>query len=160
MPQTITFADKSNTLPSVNPVNEVRAEDINDLKNAINFNAGELGSTISQTSTNTTEISDINNKIDLKQNSDLVLFTDSEITIEYSEYLNVDASDGEKLITLKTAVGVAGVQNNVRKIDDSSNVVKIQTTGGQTINGKNIIILNYQYSSVTFVSDGANWMIK
>jgi hypothetical protein len=61
---------------------------------------------------------------------------------------------------LKTAVGVAGVQNNVRKIDDSSNVVKIQTTGGQTINGKNIIILNYQYSSVTFVSDGANWMIK
>jgi hypothetical protein len=72
----------------------------------------------------------------------------------------VDASAGTRTITLPTAVGRAGKEYVVKKTDTSANVVAVQTTSSQTIDGAaapwNIRFYN---ECLTFVSDNANWHI-
>jgi hypothetical protein len=73
--------------------------------------------------------------------------------------VNVNATSGAITITLPTAVG-AQYQPVVGKIDSSANVVTVATVGGQTINTASTLTIAYQYSSVTFRSDNANWWIN
>lgn len=77
--------------------------------------------------------------------------------------VNVDASGGSRTITLPTAVGHAGQGFMIRKSDSSTNTVPIATTTSQTIDGHasadTTLTLFYQGSSITVISDGANWII-
>ena len=47
----------------------------------------------------------------------------------------------------------------VKKIDSSANVVTVNTTSSQTIDGASTARLEKAYDAVAVVSDGANWMI-
>ncbi len=72
----------------------------------------------------------------------------------------VNASSGVRTLTLPTAVGRAGKEYVAKKTDASANVVAVQTTPSQTIDGAappwNI---RYPNECLTFVSDGSNWHI-
>lgn len=59
--------------------------------------------------------------------------------------------------TLPTAVGLTGKSITVKNI--SIQLVKILTTGGQTIDGLSQKTLVNQYDSLNFISNGSNWFI-
>lgn len=69
-----------------------------------------------------------------------------------------DASGGAFTITLPTAVGRAGKAFVVKRINSGSNVT-VACTGGQTIDGAATEVFGSRWKTVTFMSDGANWMI-
>lgn len=70
-----------------------------------------------------------------------------------------DANGGAFTLTLPTAVGIAGRQYTVKRVNAAANNVTIGTTSSQTIDGVTTKVLSSQYEKVTIVSDGANWLI-
>ncbi len=82
-----------------------------------------------------------------------VLVTDHVVTM--------DATAGNKTLTLPTAVGYSGKPFTLKKIDSSSNTVQILTTSAQTIDGNasGALYLRLRYDTLRVVSDGANWLI-
>lgn len=93
--------------------------------------------------------------------------------------VRADATGGSITITLPSPSGtpppplgeIAGVSASgtwvdkeyvIKKIDSTSNIVYIATTGAETIDGytgANSIPLVFQYEQVRLVSDGTNWMV-
>lgn len=73
--------------------------------------------------------------------------------------ITVDASGAARTITLVTAVGNAGLQYTIKKIDSSVNLVTIDGNGSQTIDGVVTTALSRQYEAITIISDGANWLV-
>lgn len=73
----------------------------------------------------------------------------------------MDATSGVVTATLPTAVGIAGRQYKIKdwKGKSATNNITIATTSAQTIDGSSTKILNSNYSSLTVISDGANWSI-
>jgi hypothetical protein len=71
----------------------------------------------------------------------------------------VDASGGNRTITLPSAVGLDGRQYIIKKKDSSANSAIIAAAGSETIDGDATVSLTMQWSVRTIVSDGANWMI-
>ena len=73
----------------------------------------------------------------------------------------VNTSAGPITITLPTAVGVSGKSIVIQKNTSDTNIVIVQTTSSQTING-NAPPLNLlgKGDAVTFTSDNANWQIQ
>ena len=71
----------------------------------------------------------------------------------------VDAVGGAVEITLPTAVGIAGQMYVIKKIDASAFVVTITPDGVETIDGDTPAIITAQWTALTLVSDGANWLI-
>lgn len=60
-------------------------------------------------------------------------------------------------VTLPTAVGCAGRHYVVK--NSGTGTITIDTTSSQTIDGQLLFYLPVQYQSMTFVSNGANWMV-
>ena len=85
-------------------------------------------------------------------NSDITLGIDHHIVL-------VDASSGNKTITLPDASTCSGRQYIIKKIDSSSNSVVITPQAGQTIDGQTSVSINTQYAIVRVVSNGSNWFI-
>lgn len=76
------------------------------------------------------------------------------------EYVLADATSNVVAITLPTAVGHLGGHYCIKKIDTSlSNLVTINTTSSQTIDGKTTYTLSQPGETVDLVSDGSNWRI-
>ena len=73
------------------------------------------------------------------------------------ETILVDATGGNIKVDLPTAVGVAGLKFNIKKIDASSNTVLVDPNGAQTLDGLSDLTISAQYRSYTIISDGANW---
>jgi hypothetical protein len=73
--------------------------------------------------------------------------------------LLVNASGGSVTITLPTAVGRAGKDYVIKKIDISTNTVVIDGNGSETIDGLASIDTAIEGDAVTIESDGANWWI-
>lgn len=71
----------------------------------------------------------------------------------------VDATGGNRTITLPSAVGLDGRQYIIKKKDNSVNNVIIAAAGSETIDGAATVIMSIQWQVRTIVSDGANWMI-
>ena len=73
----------------------------------------------------------------------------------------VDTSTGSVTITLPTAVGISGKSIVIQKNTSDTNIVIVQTTSSQTING-NAPPLNLlgKGDAVTITSDNANWQIQ
>jgi hypothetical protein len=69
-----------------------------------------------------------------------------------------NASSATVTLTLPTAIG-ATTMYFVKKTDSSAHYCTIATTGGQTIDGASTQSLQFQYTSVTILSDNANWWI-
>ena len=83
----------------------------------------------------------------------------SSYTASVNEYLHCDATTIPFTITLPTAVSNMGEQISIVKEDNSSNVITIDTTSSETINGELTKTINSQWTSVTLESDGSNWII-
>ncbi len=73
--------------------------------------------------------------------------------------ITADATSAAFKATLPTALGIAGRQYTIKKIDSSANSVTVATTNAQTIDGSTAYDLAKQYKYVTVVSDGSNWII-
>ena len=61
--------------------------------------------------------------------------------------------------TLPTALGIAGRQYTIKKVDSGIGLVVLDADSAQTIDGALTYTLYAQYDSVTIVSDGANWWV-
>lgn len=71
--------------------------------------------------------------------------------------LLVDASSGNKTITVPTASTFTNRRFIVKKIDSSANTVTLTRSASNTIDGGNTYVLTTQWQFTTIVSDGTNW---
>lgn len=87
-------------------------------------------------------------------------FTTSQ-TLVANSYNSFDATSGNLVATLPTAIGIAGQRIIVRKTDATNNLITMGSTLSQTINEStaNTVILKKNGWSFEFLSDGANWKI-
>jgi len=106
--------------------------------------------------------------LELRINGEWVkLGFDGDITLKTGDYtatiadgvLLVDATSGDVDITLYTAVGNGRRELTVIKVDGTSNTVNILTNGSETINDEDDAATSVQHTSLTFVSDNANWQV-
>jgi hypothetical protein len=81
-------------------------------------------------------------------------------TLQRDSFVACDATSGAFTITLLTAVGCAGLTQTFKKTDSSANAVTIDASSTQTIDGLTTYALSAQYSWLTIVSNGANWLIS
>lgn len=70
-----------------------------------------------------------------------------------------DATAGAFTVTLVTASGNTGLTQTFKKTDSTASVVTIDANGSQTIDGSLTYALSQQWTHVTLVSNGSNWMI-
>lgn len=70
-----------------------------------------------------------------------------------------NATGGAFTVTLPTAVGIAGRQYTIKKIDSSGNAVTVDGAGSETIDGAATVALTTQWARTTIVSNGTNWLI-
>lgn len=83
--------------------------------------------------------------------SGTILLTDWE--------LRADATAGNLLLTLPTALAGKGVQIHVKKIDLTDNTVTVAGAGNDQIDGGATAVLTVQHESITIASDGSQWDI-
>ena len=80
--------------------------------------------------------------------------------VSTDDVILADAAGGAITITLLSAVGVVK-EFTVKRINAGSNNVSIGTTSLQTIDGGAApAVLTTAWTSLTFVSNNANWFIK
>lgn len=70
-----------------------------------------------------------------------------------------DATAGDVTISLLSAVGRYGRRVIVKKIDASVNLVIIDPSGTETIDGSSTISLTQRYAMREMLSDNANWQL-
>jgi hypothetical protein len=75
----------------------------------------------------------------------------------YNQIIKADATAGVFTITLPTAVGIAGTEITVLKMDGTVYHVVVMPSGSEKINGQTSVSVYNQYSSMKLISDGANW---
>lgn len=71
----------------------------------------------------------------------------------------VDASGGDVDVTLPLASGTSGRSYNIKRVDNTSNIVRVLRSGADTIDGAINKPLAIQYEAYQFVSDGSGWFI-
>ncbi len=83
------------------------------------------------------------------------------VILATDEVVTMDATGGNRTLTLPTAVGYSGKPFTLKKIDASVNTVQVLTTSAQTIDGNasGDLYLRLRYDTLRLVSDGANWLI-
>jgi hypothetical protein len=70
-----------------------------------------------------------------------------------------DGTGGAFTVTLPTAVGIAGRQYTIKRINAGSNNITVSSTSSQTFDGATTKTLGAQFSAITAQSDGANWVL-
>jgi len=71
-----------------------------------------------------------------------------------------DATGAAFTLTLPTAVGIAGREHVIKRINAGANSVTVGTTSAQTIDGAATYVLAAQWSAVCVFSTGSGWLIK
>jgi hypothetical protein len=72
----------------------------------------------------------------------------------------VDASAAAVTITFPAAASHTGRRVSVKRIDNGIYAITVDPNGAETIDDTATAVLEYQYESVTFVSDGTEWWIE
>ena len=85
--------------------------------------------------------------------------TTTYITLATDGFIRADATAGNFVITLITAVGNTGLIQVFKKIDATNNTVTLDANTTQTIDGALTYVLSTEDQSVTIISDGANWHV-
>lgn len=75
------------------------------------------------------------------------------------EYVGVDCTAGNRLVTMTNVVAAAGRRLIVGKRDGTTNTITITPASG-TINGSATLVLSAAYEHVTLISDGTNWFVE
>lgn len=91
----------------------------------------------------------------------VVLFAASPYLATVQETVKVDPVGGVVLITLPTAVGIAGFQIKVVSLSDLlvPNVITVDALGGETINGVLTKTLTTAREFLIVESDNVGWLI-
>lgn len=95
---------------------------------------------------------------------DLTITTASSATYSATTYNTIyiiDSSSNAVEVDLPTASGNAGKTIDVLAKTGATNEVTVDPNGSETINGSSAsYILNQNYTNLTLVSDGTNWVIR
>jgi hypothetical protein len=84
----------------------------------------------------------------------------AQYTILADDYfVKADATSASFGCVLPTAVGVAGKQYCIKKVDVTANAVIVSGTAAETIDGAATSSLASQWSSITVIADGNNWLV-
>lgn len=75
------------------------------------------------------------------------------------EYIFGDASGGAFTVTLPSAIARDGQLYTIKKKDNSSNAITVNTTASQTIDGNATYSLLNQWDFVTVIAEGGSWLI-
>lgn len=70
-----------------------------------------------------------------------------------------NATSNSVTITLPAASTMAGYRFYIKRIDNSVNPCMIARSGSDTIDGQTSISIDFQYTSLTVVSNGSGWYI-
>ncbi len=89
----------------------------------------------------------------------LVTKTSNYTIVGADNVIICDASGGAFTVTLPTAVGRGGKVYNIKKIDSTSNIVRVSGDGTETIDDGTTADLTVQYEAITIISDGTEWWI-
>lgn len=73
------------------------------------------------------------------------------------EVILVDASAGNRTITLPSASSSSGHAYVIKKVDSSGNSVIIDGDGSETIDGATTVTTTTQWASFNIISNGTNW---
>lgn len=73
------------------------------------------------------------------------------------DILLVDSSGGAVTLDLPTAIGILGQTYTIKKTSSDVNVVTVDPSGAQTIDGQANMTIDMQYTSFDIVSNNANW---
>lgn len=80
-------------------------------------------------------------------------------TSDDGKWIAADATAGGFVITLPAVADVGnGYEVTVQKVDSSANVVTVDGSGSETINGVSDVALEQQYEAITLRSDGTRWL--
>jgi hypothetical protein len=86
--------------------------------------------------------------------------TSADLTLDNTHStVAVDTSGGNRIITLPTAVGIAGRVYTIKRITAGANTLTVDANGTETIDGALTVLLPNQWDVVRVQSDGANWLI-
>ena len=89
----------------------------------------------------------------------ITTITTATYTILATDYTIITNTTSNNIaLTLPTAVGATGRVYNIKRTIQNANILTINTTSSQTIDGGLTAIITRQ-SSVTVQSDGSNWWI-
>ena len=83
--------------------------------------------------------------------------TTSTVVLSSDELILCDLTTGALSVTLP--LGTIGQPYTIKKLDASANLLTVNTTGGQLIDGGTFGTVRYQYTSFSVVSDGSNWQV-
>ena len=85
----------------------------------------------------------------------------NENPVKINEVILANAVSGAITVTLPDATNTTFNTNiyAVKKVDTSSNIVTINTTSSQTIDGGLTALLLVPFVSVNLVSNGSNWLV-
>lgn len=83
-------------------------------------------------------------------------------TVLADDVVLADSTSSGFTITLGTAAVISGKQQTVKDSGGNSatNNITVETEASETIDGASSIVLENDYESFTFISDGTNWFIK
>ena len=83
-------------------------------------------------------------------------FTDSPYLATWGQDIEVDATAGNVIVNLPTAVGSNGKRVVVTKIDSSINTITTDADGTETINGSLTDVTSSQWTSNRYKSNNTN----
>lgn len=86
-------------------------------------------------------------------------YTTNQTLASSTQFVLVDASAGDCIITLPAAADNTRTVYTIKKTDSSNHKVTIDANSTETIDGKETIELKLQYSYITIVCDGTEWFI-
>ena len=150
-----TFSDDALTVANANPV--------------IADSAGRFGDIFLQQADYKVTLSDADDNViwtsdpvraDSPKSSDVREVTTTTVldTSDDGKLITADATSGAFIITLPAAATAAnGYEVTVQKIDSSTNIVTVDASGAETINGVADLDLPDQYAAATFRCDGTEW---
>jgi hypothetical protein len=82
----------------------------------------------------------------------------SGFTASPKTYYRCNATTGNIVVTVPAGSGATlGALIYVKKIDASANLVTLQSTGGDTIDGSTTYVLSAQWQSVTILATTTGW---
>jgi len=153
----ITWEDKVGVTPYETRINQVQDIDMNELKLVVNDNADLFDGLETEVDANTLDIIDLKAQRAYIKN---IVNKTADYTAVIEDYVLVSASVADITITLPTAVGIAGREINITKIDSTSYNVIVDSTSSQLIIGSLTQTISKQWSNATFVSTGSYWVVK
>lgn len=89
----------------------------------------------------------------------VILEVTSDITLtDEADFIQIDATDGDIVITLPTAIGIGGHSFTFKRIDASANLVTINTQPGQFIDDLTSMVMISQWEVEKITSNNANYL--